>query len=259
MDANVKDSPPMERGRRALVTGASSGIGRATAAMLASRGYAVWLTYANDEAGALATADRCREDAADVRVSHLDLRDPHEISALWSELADGWGELHVLVNNGAICPYVSYEAIEVEEWDAVLETNARGTFLMIRAALPLLRATAGDRSVINVSSIAGQIGAVTTAVHYAASKAAILAITRSFARLLSSEGIRINAVAPGPIDSATTARLGRDARAALERAIPLGRFGVAAEVAAAITHLASPESSFTTGATYDVNGGVRID
>jgi 3-oxoacyl-[acyl-carrier protein] reductase len=140
-----------------------------------------------------------------------------------------------------------------------METNARGTFLMIRSALPMLRAAQGDRSIVNVSSVAGQIGAVTTGVHYAASKVAILAITRSFARLLAPERIRVNAVAPGPIESATTSRLTSEARSGLERAVPLGSFGQPADVAPLIAVLASPESRFTTGATYDINGGVRME
>ena len=119
-------------------------------------------------------------------------------------MADAWGELSILINNAGICPYTPPDDITVDEWDAVLETNARGTFLMTRAALPLLRAAAGDRSVVNISSIAGQTGGYTTSVHYAASKGAILAITRSDARRLAGEGIRVNAVTPGPIDTSIT-------------------------------------------------------
>lgn len=250
---------PASEARRVLVTGASSGIGRATAIALAARGDSVWLTYANDEPGAAAAAAECRRTAADVRVSQLDLRSPDGIDELWAGIGERWGSLHAVVNNGAVCPYRRFDEIELDEWDTVLETNARGTFLMIRSALPFLRAAEGDRSVVNVSSVAGQIGAVTTAVHYAASKAAILAITRSFARLLAPERIRVNAVTPGPVDSSTTARLAPDARAALVASVPLGRFGDPVEVAPTIALLASPESSYTTGSTYDVSGGVRID
>jgi 3-oxoacyl-[acyl-carrier protein] reductase len=245
--------------RAVLVTGASSGIGRAAARALAERGYALWITYTSDEAGARATVEACQTRAAEVRLSRLDLRSPASVARLWAEVDGAWGVLHALVNNGAVCPYVPYDEIQLDDWDAVLETNARGTFLMIRSALPLLRAAPGDRSIVNVSSIAGQIGAVTTGLHYAASKAAILAITRSFARILAPERIRVNAVTPGPIESATTARLAPGARLGLERAVPLGGFGQPEDVASAIVLLASAESAFTTGATYDVNGGVRID
>lgn len=246
--------------RRALVTGASSGIGTAAALELAREGVALWITYAGREAEAVRVAEECRAAGSpDVHVSRLDLRDPDSITALIAEITDAWGDLHVLVNNGGVCPYTPYPEIDIEEWDFVLETNARGTFLLTRAALPLLRAADGDRSVINIASIAGQVGALQTGIHYAASKGAILAITRSFARHLAAEGIRVNAVTPGPVASAITDQLQGEGRAKLESGIPLGAFGQPEDVAWIIASLASERARFITGATYDVNGGVRID
>ena len=246
--------------RRVIITGAGSGIGAATARALAAQGADLWLTYRNSRDETTAVADECQAlGAASAKVSMLDLRDPASIDALVAEVQQAWGELHVLVNNGGACPYRAFEHIEVDEWDAVMETNARGTFLLTRAALPLLRAASGDRSVVNVSSIAGQVGGLQTGMHYAASKAAILAITRSYARRLASEGIRVNAVTPGPIATAITAQLDDERYAAQGRSVPLGRYGTADEVAWVIAALASSGASFVTGATYDVNGGVRID
>jgi 3-oxoacyl-[acyl-carrier protein] reductase len=249
---------PVSR-RKTLITGASSGIGAATARILAEQAADVWLTYATDESGAEATAAACRETRAEARLSRLDLRSPASIAELCEQVAVGWGALHVLVNNGGICPYRRFDDIGLEEWDDVLETNARGTFLMTRGVLPLLRAAEGDRSIVNVSSIAGQVGGLQTGVHYAASKGAILAITRSFARLLAPERIRVNAVTPGPVSSRITDQLDEEGRGRLLASLPLGRFGLPEDVAATIALLASPASSFTTGATYDINGGVRID
>ena len=246
--------------RRAIVTGASSGIGAATAIRLAGEGYSVWLTFSTSEDAARTVATECEAlGSPDVRVSTLDLRSSDSIDALIAEVAATWGDLHVLVNNGGICPYVGFDDIGIEEWDAVMETNARGTFLLSRASLALLRAAAGsDRAIINISSIAGQVGGVTTAMHYAASKGAILAITRTFARHLAGERIRVNAVAPGPITSVITDQLSHADHSSLSDKIPLGRFGTPAEGAWIIASLASPRASFVTGATYDVNGGVRI-
>lgn len=227
---------------------------------LAEQGYSVWLTYTGGEAAAAATAARCRAaGSTDVRVSRLDLRDPSSIDALVAEVTAGWGSLHALVNNGGVCPYRHFDDIDIDEWDAVMETNGRGTFLLSRAALPLLRAAEGDRGIVNLSSIAGQLGALQTGMHYAASKAAILAITRSFARHLAAEGIRVNAVTPGPVSSAITDQLSDEGRAALTAGIPLGSFGAPEQVAWIIASLLNPKAGFVTGATYDVNGGVRID
>lgn len=246
--------------RRALVTGASSGIGTAAALELAREGYALWITYAGREAEAERVAEECRAaGAAEVLVSQLDLRDPDSIDAVTDRITVTWGELHVLINNGGVCPYTPYPEIDIDEWDLVMETNARGTFLLTRAALPLLRAAEGDRSVINIASIAGQVGALQTGIHYAASKGALLAITRSFARHLAAERIRVNAVTPGPVTSAITDQLQGEGRAKLEAGIPLGAFGEPADVAWIIASLASERARFITGATYDVNGGVRID
>lgn len=246
--------------RRALITGASSGIGAAAALELARQGAAIWITYAGRAAEASRVAEECRAAGApDVHVSQLDLRDPASIDALVAEVADAWGGLEVLVNNGGVCPYVPFDEIEIDEWDLVLETNARGTFLLTRGALPLLRAADGDRSVVNISSIAGQVGALQTGMHYAASKGALLAITRSFARLLAGEGIRVNAVTPGPVASAITDQLQGEGREKLAGSIPLGAFGEPQDVAWIIASLASERARFITGATYDVNGGVRID
>lgn len=248
--------------RRVVVTGASSGIGAAAAEAFAAAGAHVWLTYANSRTAVEEVADRCRaRGAPDVRTARLDLRSPESIDALVASIEDDWGHLHVLVNNGGTCPYTPMEEIDVDEWDLVMETNARGTFLLSRAALGLLRAagTDVDRCIVNVSSIAGQVGALQTGMHYAASKAAILAVTRSFARQLAGEGIRVNAVSPGPIATAITQQLSPERFEAQRVGVPLGRYGTAEEAAWVVTSVAAPGARFVTGATWDVNGGVRID
>lgn len=249
----------MNASRNALVTGAGAGIGSATARLLAARGHNVWLTYANDSDAAHNTAASCRDYGVQAAVSALDLRSPESIERLAADIDGRWGSLHVLVNNAGSCPYTAWPDITVEEWDQVMETNARGTFLMIRQLLPLLGKATGDRSVVNVASLAGQVGGLTTSVHYAASKAATLAITRSLARRLAADGIRVNAVSPGPVDTAITANLDPAERDALIGSVPLARFGRPDNVAHAICLLATPDSGFTTGATYDVNGGLRME
>lgn len=245
--------------RRAIVTGASAGIGAEVARRLAASGAELWLTYASDEAGVARTAEVCGAAGVAVRTTRLDLRSIAAIDAFAAEVRQAWGYVNVVVNNAGVCPWTPWDEITVDEWDAVLETNLRGTFRLLQQVVPLVRSATGDRSIVNLASVAGQTGGIATSIHYAASKGGVLAMTRSFARLLASEGIRVNAVAPGPIGTAMTDALDGERRAGLASGVPLGRFGTVAEVAAAVVLLASPESGFTTGATYDVNGGLLID
>ncbi len=243
--------------RTALITGAGGGIGAATARELARRGVDVWITYSGDEDGARRTAGECAAQGVRTALSRLDLRSTEDVRRLMARVGDEWGALHVLVNNAGVCPYTAWPDIEPDEWDAVMEVNARGTFFLTKEAIPLLRAAGGDRAVVNVASLAGQVGGISTSVHYAASKAAVLAMTRSFARLLAAEGIRVNAVSPGPVSTQMTGALDPGVRDGLAASVPLGRLGRPEDVAHAICLLASPEAAFTTGATVDVNGGLR--
>src|SRR5581483_9958773 len=160
--------------RRALVTGGSGGIGAAAAVQLAESGADVWITYSRDRAGAERTLAAIH--AAGVRGS---------VTELAAEIAASWASLHVLVSNAGVCPYTAWDRISAEEWDTVMAVNARGTFLLVKEMVPLLRAASGDRSIVALASVAGEIGGLTTSVHYAASKGAVLATVRTFARLLA--------------------------------------------------------------------------
>ncbi|GAA1845368.1 SDR family NAD(P)-dependent oxidoreductase [Actinomadura bangladeshensis] len=243
--------------RMALVTGASGGIGAATARSLARHGMDVWLTYSGAEDGARRTAEECAAHGVRTAVSRLDVRSIDDVRRLTARIGDEWGALHVLVNNAGVCPYTAWPDIGPDEWDTVMEINARGAFFLTKEAIALLRAAGGDRAIVNVASLAGQVGGISTSVHYAASKAAVLAMTRSFARLLAAEGIRVNAVSPGPVSTPMTSALDPGVRDRLAASVPLGRLGRPEDVAHTICLLASPEAAFTTGATVDVNGGLR--
>jgi 3-oxoacyl-[acyl-carrier protein] reductase len=161
----------------------------------------------------------------------------------------------ILVNNAGICPLTPPEQISGAEWDQVLAVNLKGPFLCTQAALPGLRA-AGWGRVVNIASASGQIGGIAVGVHYASSKGGLLAMTKSFARLLAPHGVTVNAVAPGTAETDLTASWPQPIQEALRAKVPLGRFVRAQEIAAAVAFLCSAEAAAITGATIDINAGL---
>lgn len=159
-----------------------------------------------------------------------------------------------MVNNAARTPSTSIWSISPEEWDDVLAINLRGGFFGCRIAGRHMRERGSGR-IINVASIAGQQSGAGTAAHYAASKAGLISLTRSFAQTLAPHGVTVNALAPSAVHSPLLNALEPARRQALQSSIPLGRFGAADEVAAAVVFLASPAAGYITGATLDLNGG----
>jgi 3-oxoacyl-[acyl-carrier protein] reductase len=233
--------------RTAIVTGAAQGLGEAIARRLAADGDRVVVADLN-RAGAEAIA----ADLGGVAVEH-DVRDPES----WERLLAGAGEVDVLVNNAARTVIRPFWEIEVEEWDDVLATNLRGTYLGIRTAGARMRERGSGR-IVNLASVAGQNSRAVTGVHYAASKAAIIALTRHAASELAGSGVTVNAVAPAAIDGPMVATVAPERLEAMLKTIPVGRLGRPEEVAAAVAYLASDAAAFVTGATLDVNGGMLM-
>ncbi len=244
MDLGLRDTV-------ALVTGASSGIGAATARILAEEGADVVVCYGRDEAGATATADAVRAAGRRAWTYGFDLRDAEAVSGAIAAIGREIGGLDALVLCSGQNIVTQFAELSTAEWDAIVSVNLNGPFYVLSAATPLLRDNAG---VVTVASVAAQTGAPHHA-HYAAAKAGLVNLTKSAARALAP-GVRVNCVSPGvtltPMGRDTAANLASDYAATKLLA---GRFADPDEIARAIVFLASPAVGFITGATLDVNGG----
>ena len=241
-------------GQVALVTGASRGIGAAIAQTLAARGLKVIGTATTEEGAArigaaLAAHPGCRGAA-------LDVNDAAAAEALIDAIIKEHGALHVLVNNAGITRDMLAMRLKDEDWDAVIDTNLKAVFRMSRAVMrPMMKQRYGR--IVNITSVVGASGNAGQA-NYAAAKAGVAGMTRALARELGSRGITVNCVAPGFIATDMTAALSDEQKAALSGQIPLGRLGQPADIAHAVTYLASPEAGYVTGQELHVNGGMYM-
>lgn len=243
--------------RTALVTGAGSGLGAVIAAALHGAGYRV---AASDVDGTAAQAVAVRLDpSGETAVGlALDVRDKHAWEGALAAVLDRWGAAQVLVNNAAMTVARPVMDIPPEEFDAVMAVNVRGTFLGCQVFGAHFR-DRGHGRIVNMASLAGQNGGTATGAHYAASKGAIMTLTKVFARDLAGAGVTVNAIAPGPLDTPMVHRTIPPERMGQLRAnIPVGEIGDPRFVASLVVQLASPEAAFATGTTWDVNGGLYM-
>jgi|NGEPerStandDraft_6_1074524.scaffolds.fasta_scaffold37592_3 NAD(P)-dependent dehydrogenase (short-subunit alcohol dehydrogenase family) len=242
-------------GKRVWVTGASRGLGRAIALGLASVGADVALTSRSLDS-LKDVGEEVEARGGKTLLVPADVANGADVAAAGRTLADEWGSLDVLVNCAGISPtFKRAEHVEEAEWRSVLDVNISGTFMCMQQAAQLM-AEPGGGSVVNISSIHGQVG-MPRMVAYSASKGAIDALTRTLALEWAERGIRVNAVSPGYFETDMTQGLRTDDhwRTHLLNRIPMGRFGVPAEVVSAVQYLASPASNYVTGSNLVVDGG----
>jgi len=236
----------------AVVTGAGSGIGQAIARHLAKAGYAVTVNDLRREA-AQATVDDIKADGGDAIAVEADVSDEAAVQALFARSHDAFGDCTLLVNNAGFVHQSRFIDLLPADFDRMFAVHVRGTFLCTRAALPAMLARRSG-SIINIASQLGQIGGVEL-VHYSAAKAAVIGLTKSLAREVSAQGVRVNAVAPGPINTPLVKSLSADWQRAKAAELPLGRFGEPDEVATVVVFLASESAALFVGQTLGPNSG----
>ena len=243
------------KGEVAVVTGAQQGIGAAIADAYAREGADVVINWLDDESGAQEVAERARAHGVRAETVRGDVSLAGDVEALL-EVADGLGGVDVMVNNAAIYPRVPLLEMREDEFDALIAVNLRGTFLGMQRAARRMVAKGGGGVIINLSSRAAFAGARTGGVHYVASKTGVLGLTRAGALELAGQRIRVNAIAPGLVDTAQP-RYGMTEEEIAEagRLAPLGRIAQPEDIAHMAVFLASDEASHITGQTVHVNGG----
>ena len=243
----------MLEGKVAVVTGAARGIGRAIAEELAKSGADLALCDLKAE-WLEETAEAVRAIGRKVDCFSVDVSDSSAVNGTVASIIEKCGKIDVVVNNAGITKDTFMMRMSDEDWDSVLSVNLRGTFLFTRAvSKPMMKARSG--AIVNIASIIGLIGNAGQC-NYAASKAGVIALTKSTAKELASRGIRINAVAPGFIETKMTEVLPDDVREKMMGNIPMKRFGSPEDVAKVVVFLASEAASYMTGQVLTISGGM---
>ncbi|MHB8627451.1 MAG: SDR family NAD(P)-dependent oxidoreductase [Aggregatilineales bacterium] len=239
--------------RVAIVTGAAHGIGEATANVLSQQGAHVAIVDI-DLPDAQQVADRINAAGRKAKAYHCDVSKPAAVDQLVKDVITDFGQVDILVNNAGICPRISIADMTEEWFDRIVNVNMKSVFFLTRTAAENMKHRKWGR-VVNISSTGGRIGGVYNATVYSGTKAAIIAITKTMAREYASFGILINSVAPGAVDTPMMTK-GMANLDSYVQTVPLKRLAQPVEIAHSIAHLCSDETTWVTGATLDVNGGV---
>ena len=241
------------RGQVAIITGGARGIGRATTIELANAGARVLINYQRSAGAAEALAAEIVAAGGDAFAYQADVADEQAVTGMVQAVLDRWGKIDILVNNAGITADAPLARLRPEQWQHVIETDLTSVFLCCRAVIPAMQRASYGRivSVSSLAALAGNVGQT----NYAAAKAGIIGLSRSLAREVARDGITVNVVAPGYIETDMVETVPETLRAWALQAIAIGRFGRPEEVAAAIRFLVSPRASYITGHVLTIDGG----
>jgi 3-oxoacyl-[acyl-carrier protein] reductase len=246
------------RKKTAVVTGGGRGIGKGIAQGLASEGASVVVSDIDIEAASQTSKEI--ESLFDIQAFSLgtDVRKRADIFDLVEFTKKQLGSIDIFCSIAGICTSTRIADISEEEWDNMIDTNLRSVFFCSQAVMPVMKEQRRGR-ILNMASLAGKVGGLAAGAHYSASKAGVICLTKSFARELAPYGVTVNALAPGPIETAMLDTLPPDLKGEVMKQCPLGRFGDVADVAGAALFLLSDAARHITGATLDINGGLLMD
>ena len=239
-----------------LITGGATGIGKATALSFAADGYNVAVHYNKSEDAALVLCADIAQQGGRALAVRADITDAAQVKSMVQRVNEVFGHIDILVNNAGLAQSKLFTDLTEDDWDAMFDVNVKGVFHCCQSVLPgMISRKRG--CIVNVSSIWGLVGA-SCETHYSAAKAAVIGLTKALAKELGASGIRVNAVAPGVIDTEMIAGLDNETREALKEDTPLCRLGTAKDVAQTIRFLASEGAGFITGQVISPNGGFVI-
>jgi NAD(P)-dependent dehydrogenase (short-subunit alcohol dehydrogenase family) len=240
------------KGRRALVTGGSRGIGRGIVLALAQQGVSVAACYSQPSDAVSSLADELERLGNDSHVAKVDVADEASVGRLAGSIKERFGRVDILVNNAGVVSHKPIAQLDLAEWRRVLDTNLTGMFLVVKAVLDMIPS---GGSVINVGSAVAMVGMVGR-VHYTASKSGVIGFTRSLCKELGPKGIRANGIAPGIIETDQASGLTPEQRTRYAKLAALERLGQADDIAGAVLFLASDLSKFVSGVVINVDGGI---